>query len=166
MPRHAQGFSQENRESTRGGLALITAMEKKNSHTSISFTAGRHKLPCEYRISGEGDTATATAYVMLHGGIQFTVDLERWQKFLSDLNGNPPLIFLHNNRAKGKGRFYLAVVLPQGKQMKLARVLYEKEARGKYLRYHDKNPFNLTRENIVPIKSEIARAEAKARGLA
>jgi hypothetical protein len=139
-------------------------MEKKTPHTSISFTAGRHKLPCKHRISEEGDTATA--YVMLHGGIQFTVDRERWEKFLSDLNGNPPPIFLHNNRAKGKGRFYLAVILPQGKQMQLARVLYEKEARGSYLRYRDKNPFNLTRENIVPIKRESAWAEAKARGLA
>ncbi len=103
-------------------------MEKKTPYTSISFTAGRHKLPGKYRISEEGDTAVA--YVMLHGGVQFTVNRERWEKFLSDLNGNPPPIFLHNNRAKGKGRFYLAVILPQGKQMQLARVLYEKEARG------------------------------------
>lgn len=157
------GLFSRNRESAQGGLALIAAMEKKTPHTSIPFTAGRYKLPCKYLVSGEGKSAKA--HVMFYGGIQFTTDREPWERFLRDLQGNAPLVYLHNNRAKGKGRSYLAVTLPDGKQKNLARVLFEEEAIGNHLRYHDKNPFNLTRENIAPIKRDTAMAQARAWGL-
>jgi hypothetical protein len=127
-------------------------------------TMGRGKrlrMPLEVQITGDGKDEVAT-FGLPEGRPQ--LDAPDWRAFVARFNGNPPSIFLHGN---GRGRSYLAMVLPRDLGERKGRVVHltheilgADAVDGKHVHYRDGNPFNLRRSNLQLIDRKVAAAMA------
>lgn len=153
---------------TTNTTAAQTAPHAFTLDTSMRRNGRFRPPPPTVHFKGEDDDRKA---IVTYCGFTFVTEAASWQHLAARFKDGVPPIFLRSNRGKGRGRQYLGMTLPRqrgerkGKTVMLARELVGADA-GWQLCYRDRNPLNLTRENLAPKKRQVAAAEAKARGAA